>query len=1333
MRLMSSLNFLLLSQALLVIALSSIPNFTSGSLEEANALLKWKASLEIPNNSQIVSSWTLPPTKSSESAPCTFWLGIVCNADGNINRLNLTMSDLKGTLHQFPFSTLRDFTHLELSLNNLFGPIPPEIALLSKLVYLDLSENQFSGPIPPTIGKLSQLTILSLSGNRLTSSIPQEIGSMVSLEVLSLSSNNITGTIPSSLGNLTSLNYLYLWQNQLSGPIPTELGNMKSLIKLSLADNQLNGSIPSSLGDLKSLHLLQLIWNQLSGPIPIELGNMKSLTELDLGENQLNGSIPSSLKNLRNLRYLSVHINKLSGSVPKGIGSLHLFKLLIDTNQLSGPLPDDLCQGRNLLGLFVSRNQLTGPIPRSLRNCPNLTRARFEFNQFSGDISNSFGVYPRLNFLDLRHNKFHGKLSQNWGKCKNLTTLMMGHNNISGSIPPEFGNSIQVLDLSSNNLVGQIPKEFGEMKSMLNLNLSDNSLSGVIPQELGSLHDLLALDLSKNRLNGSLERYIGSWKQIHDIKLSNNKLSGNIPPEIGKLRQLNYLDLSWNALTGVLPSEIQSLESLVMMNLSHNKLSGSIHNAFSNVRSRVDIDLSYNEFTGLVPPYAVFLNVSGEALQGNSGLCGNVTGLKLCESQKMMKKNNTFHHKLILVTMVPIFAALLLGLFMCGLIAYRRRKRASPPEPSGEEGGKFFSITSFDGQAMHDEIIKVTNDFDDAYCIGTGGYGTVYKAMLQPNNLVAVKKLHSSSENDDHIGFLNEVRALTNIRHRHIVKLYGYCFHARHSFLIYEYLEKGSLKSILSNNNTAEELDWLKRVNIIRAIANGLAYMHHDCSPPIIHRDISGANILLDSDYEAHISDFGTAKLLKLDSSNWTAIVGTYGYIAPELAFTMVASEKCDVYSFGVVALEVIMGKHPGELITSLPTLSIDDLLLANVRDSRIRPPSSPLLHSILNVLQACLNYNPLERPTMRQVSDSMNDRLREIAKEDALSFVNHKCGVCPEHNNSYDGADATDSDKPKGNNVSGPSVVNMVEHNNSNDNKSKCKHQDTNIDPNKKSKLTFWKCGKPGHLKKDCKGGKVGNKANDLSTNRLVNGSSNSRKWVDLGAIVHMCKDRCYFKTYESLNDGSFLHMGNKSTTLVHGRGCIDLRFSSEKIVSLFNVLHVLILGRIWLNIDLDFILTSKLNDSILWHARLGHVYFKRIQDMSKDGLIPAFDMNTEKCKTCMMTKLTKKLFQNVKPKTEVLELVHSDLCDLHATPSLGNKKYFVTFIDDASRFCYVYLLNTKDEAVDKFKVFKTEVELQQGSLIKRFRTDNGAEYMDTLYFQFVGIIHEMTAPNTP
>ena len=128
--------------------------------------------------------------------------------------------------------------------------------------------------------------------------------------------------------------------------------------------------------------------------------------------------------------------------------------------------------------------------------------------------------------------------------------------------------------------------------------------------------------------------------------------------------------------------------------------------------------------------------------------------------------------------------------------------------------------------------------------------------------------------------FLNEIRALTEIRHRNIVKLHGFCSHSQFSILIYEYLERGSLATILSNDRGAKELDWSKRLNIIKGVALALSYLHHDCSSPIVHRDISSKNILLDSEYEAHVSDFGIAKLLNQDSSNWTSFAGTYGYIA---------------------------------------------------------------------------------------------------------------------------------------------------------------------------------------------------------------------------------------------------------------------------------------------------------------------------------------------------------------------------------------------------------------------------------------------------------------------
>ncbi|GKD09960.1 zinc finger, CCHC-type containing protein, partial [Tanacetum coccineum] len=333
-------------------------------------------------------------------------------------------------------------------------------------------------------------------------------------------------------------------------------------------------------------------------------------------------------------------------------------------------------------------------------------------------------------------------------------------------------------------------------------------------------------------------------------------------------------------------------------------------------------------------------------------------------------------------------------------------------------------------------------------------------------------------------------------------------------------------------------------------------------------------------------------------------------------------------------------------------------------------------------------NYKMTDsRPVMEQYNELLDFKHTLKYKNEELTLIE-----LGSHLRIEESLKVQDSDKPKEKNVTGPSVVNMVEHNNFiryNENKGKRKHHDTKAGPNKKLKETCWKYEKPGHLKKDCKCGKVGNKANGSGTNGLVNGSSNSLKddddvaWcVDSRATVHVCKDRLWFKTYESLNDVSILHMGNESTTLVHRRGCVDLKFIFRKIVFIFNVFHVpnirknlvsssalnncgykqviesdkFVLSKhgvfigfgylsnqmFKLNIVNDivnsaFILTSKLNDLIIWHARLCHVHFKRMQNISNDGLIPAFDMDTRNLTYVM-----------------------------HATPSLGNKKYFVIFIDD-------------------------------------------------------------------
>ena len=155
------------------------------------------------------------------------------------------------------------------------------------------------------------------------------------------------------------------------------------------------------------------------------------------------------------------------------------------------------------------------------------------------------------------------------------------------------------------------------------------------------------------------------------------------------------------------------------------------------------------------------------------------------------------------------------------------------------------------------------------------------------------------------------------------------------------------------------------------------------------------------------------------------------------------------------------------------------------------------------------------------------------------------------------------------------------------------------------------------------------------------------------------------------------------------------------------------------------------------LWHSRLGHVNYRSMYKMSNLGLLPKFDINkTHKCEICVESKLARKPFKSIERSSELLELVHSDLCDLKMTPTRSGRKYFITFIDDYSRFCYVYLLHSKDETIDVFKTYKNEVENHENNTLKMLRFDRGGEYESTALSEFCalhGIVHQTTAPFTP
>ncbi|XP_038717387.1 MDIS1-interacting receptor like kinase 2-like [Tripterygium wilfordii] len=953
----SSLFFLLL--ILLMLPLS--PNVASDSTEEAQALLKWKASLH--NQTQpLLHSWSIlnPGNATNTSSPCT-WFGISCNHAGSVTGINVAGSGLNGTLENFLFLSFPSLAYLNLSMNALYGSIPSELRNLSRLIHLDLSTNLFSGKIPQTIGLLSNLEVLHLQLNQLNGSIPQEIGQLKSLKDIDLSSNHLDGSIPASLGNLSKLNLLYLYNNSLSGSIPFEIGHIKSLTQLCFEMNNLSGPIPASLGGLLNLTDIFLWGNQLSGSIPEEIGNLKSLVNLELGINQLNGSLPNSLANLTNLKYMFLRDNQFSGSIPQEIGNfMKLIELQLDTNQFTGYLPRTICRGGLLEKFNIYDNHFQGQIPGDLRNCTSLLRIRVQGNQLVGNVSEDFGVYPELKFVDISHNNFYGEISPKWSKCPQLATLWIAGNNITGRIPPEIGSSTQFqdLDFSSNHIVGEIPSELGKLTNLLKLRLNRNNLYGAIPLEFGSLTNLQLLDLSGNGLS-SIPYDISALSSLHSLNLSWNKFSQGIPIQISELVHLSELDLSHNSFTGEIPAEFSKLQDLVTLNFSYNNLWGPIPN---NKAFRI-------------APF--------EAFQGNNGLCGNADGLRSCESEPKKRKHGLPKgHRIVLIIVLPLLAALSLSILLtCIFLSINRKKEDS------KSNNQSLLLSTFDGSVKYEDILQATNNFDVQYCIGKGGHGSVYKADLPSGVTVAVKKFHSLQDGndvDDRKEFLNEVRALVEIRHRNIVKLHGFCSHSTETFLVYEFLQKGNLATILSDDEEAKELDWCKRMNVIKGVSHALSYMHHDCSTPIVHRDISSKNVLLDLEYEAHVSDFGVAKLLKLDSSNWSKLAGTHGYLAPELAYTMKVTEKCDVFSFGVLALEVIKGRHPGDIVlnaVSLPPILLEEL--DSFLDRRLPFPSNAVMDKLIFILKvaiSCVDINPQCRPTMQLVSQLLSNELSSLA-----------------------------------------------------------------------------------------------------------------------------------------------------------------------------------------------------------------------------------------------------------------------------------------------------------------------------------------------------------------
>ncbi|KAL9343808.1 hypothetical protein Peur_064239 [Populus x canadensis] len=282
----------------------------------------------------------------------------------------------------------------------------------------------------------------------------------------------------------------------------------------------------------------------------------------------------------------------------------------------------------------------------------------------------------------------------------------------------------------------------------------------------------------------------------------------------------------------------------------------------------------------------------------------------------------------------------------------------------------------------YEELVQATNGFSAQNRLGEGGFGCVYKGVLVDGREVAVKQLKIGGSQGER-EFRAEVEIISRVHHRHLVSLVGYCISEHQRLLVYDYLPNDTLYYHLHGEGRPL-MDWATRVKVAVGAARGIAYLHEDCHPRIIHRDIKSSNILLDDNFEAQVSDFGLAKIaLELDSNTHvsTRVMGTFGYMAPEYATSGKLTEKSDVYSFGVVLLELITSRKPVDASQPIGDESLVEwarpLLTTALENEDFEALVDPELEKnyvpsemfrMIEAAAACVRHSAAKRPRMSQV-----------------------------------------------------------------------------------------------------------------------------------------------------------------------------------------------------------------------------------------------------------------------------------------------------------------------------------------------------------------------------
>ncbi|KAL2557713.1 Serine/threonine-protein kinase BRI1-like 2 [Forsythia ovata] len=939
----------------------------------------------------------------------------------NLQYLDLSYNNITGSISYLKIESCNSLLHLDWSGNQIIGSLPASFSNCTSLKELILPENSLSGEIPPSFGELTSLQRLDLSHNHLTGWIPSELGnSCNSLSELKLSNNNITGSIPTSFSSCNLLQVLDLSNNNLTGPFPDSiLHNLGSLETLLLRSNKISGAFPASISFCKKLRVIDFSSNMLSGIIPPDIcSGASSLEELRAPDNSLFGPIPPQLSQCSQLKIIDFSINYLNGTIPAELGNLvNLEQLIAWYNSLEGNIPAELGKCKKLKNLILNNNHLSGRIPTELFNSVNLEWISLTSNALSGEIPREFGYLTRLAVLQLANNSLSGQIPKELANCSSLVWLDLNSNQLSGEIPPRLGrqNGSKALSgiLSGNTLVfvrnvGNSCRGVGGLLEF----------SGIRPERLLQVPSLRSCDFTR-LYSGPVLSLFTRYQTLEYLDLSYNQLRGKIPDEFGEMIALQVLVLSHNQLSGEIPESLGQLKNLGVFDASHNRLQGHIPDSFSNLSFLVQIDLSNNELTGRIPSRGQLSTLPASQYANNPGLCG--VPLSECQyNDNQLPSTNpsgdgqkggrrgaatSWANSIVMGILISIATVCILIVWAIAMRARRREAEgvkmlnslqathaATTWKIEKEKEPLSINVATFQRQLRKlkfSQLIEATNGFSAASMIGSGGFGEVFKATLKDGSSVAIKKLIRLSCQGDR-EFMAEMETLGKIKHRNLVPLLGYCKVGEERLLVYEFMEYGSLEEMLHGRPRVRDrriLNWEERKKIARGAAKGLCFLHHNCIPHIIHRDMKSSNVLLDNEMEARVSDFGMARLISaLDTHlSVSTLAGTPGYVPPEYYQSFRCTSRGDVYSFGVILLELLTGKRPTDKedfgdtnlvgwvkmkVREGKAMEVIDQELLSVTKGSDEAEAEQVKEMVryLEITLQCVDDFPSKRPTMLQV-----------------------------------------------------------------------------------------------------------------------------------------------------------------------------------------------------------------------------------------------------------------------------------------------------------------------------------------------------------------------------